>query len=223
MGQNACRRVYAVSNTFMKRLRREATANPKKAGILAALLLVAAYFWAPLVRQWTSSSTESTETAVAATSASVPVQTPPQTSPSVPVAGGQPPSSPPTRASVDWRQLASAIDQDPRMRPVGPNDQEISRDPFVAPARPEVETAVGIEESLATEEKTPTELGLFLSGTIVGPSRRTAVVNGKVYVSGGELKAAEGTVFIVRQIEPWGIVLERSGQQFEVALPRPRP
>ena len=37
---------------FAKRLRREVIANPKKAAILGIMLLVAIYFWTPLVMGW---------------------------------------------------------------------------------------------------------------------------------------------------------------------------
>ncbi len=110
------------------------------------------------------------------------------------------------------------------MRPApAPHDPAV-RDPFVAPRRPEKpQQADETQQRIVNEEKTPADMGLVLSSTIVGSGRRTAVINGKVYGPGRELKAADGVVFVVRQIEPWGIVLERAGRQFDLALPQPTP
>ena len=109
------------------------------------------------------------------------------------------------------------------MLPAPPSSESTDREPFAfrevhAERPPPVQ-----KKTLVETEITPGQLGLVLSGTIVGGERSTAVINGKVYGAGRELKAAEGVVFVVRQIEPWGIVLERAGRQFELALPRPTP
>ena len=97
------------------------------------------------------------------------------------------------------------------------------REPFAFPAVPAESPPPAEQEAVVETELTPRQLGLVLSGTIVGDGRSTAVINGKVYGAGRELKAAGGVVFVVRQIEPWGIVLERAGRRFELALPRPTP
>ena len=41
-----------MSSRFARRLRREIAANPKKAGVLALLLVVAIWFWTPLMAKW---------------------------------------------------------------------------------------------------------------------------------------------------------------------------
>ncbi|HVX61683.1 MAG TPA: hypothetical protein VHC19_13805 [Pirellulales bacterium] len=211
-----------MSNNFVKKLRREATANPKKAAVLGLLLLVAGYFWAPLIRQWTTSS----ETAAAVAPASPPATT---AAPAASTAAGALTSaadSAPVESSAKpkfhWRDLAGAIDRDPRMRPAPSANAASQREPFAFPAAP-AEPPMAEPEAVVETEVTPRQLGLILSGTIVGDGRSTAVINGKVYGAGRELKAAGGVVFVVRQIEPWGIVLERGGRQFELALPRPTP
>src|ERR1700681_3555557 len=48
----AAGKAFAVNSRFSVKLRREIAANPKKAGILALLLIVAIWFWAPLLGKW---------------------------------------------------------------------------------------------------------------------------------------------------------------------------
>lgn len=207
-----------VSHPLLKRLRREATANPKKAGLLGLLLLVAAYFWAPLLRQWISTLENAPETSTAAAAPAVDV--PPTTAANAPTPSlaNMPAPAPP---KFHWRHLAQAIETDPQMRSAAPTAEPgAQRDPFVDPRPPVVAQAVPDPEPVR-DDLTPGELGLVLSSTIVGESRRTAVINGKIYVPGRELEASDGMVFVVSRIEPWGIVLERAGKQFELELPRP--
>lgn len=204
-----------MSNKFLKKLRREATANPKKAALLGMLLLAAVYFWAPLIRQWTNPTSE---TAVATSPAAPPAAAPV----SSPAAGATAPAPPP-KPNIHWRDLAKAMEGDPRMRPADRTTDPSPRDPFAVQKSAEQEEQAKVDEPVVEKEVTPGEAGLVLSGTIVGERRRTAVINGKVYGPGRELKSADGVVFVVRKIEPWGIVLERAGRQFELALPRPTP
>ena len=208
-----------MSQRILKKLRREAAANPKKAAILGMLSLAALYFWAPLVRQWTAPGQN------AASSAAAPAVMP--VASAAPMAGGimtPAGAAAPLPANLHWRELAAAIDRDPRMQPVKPKQgSNAARDPFVAPQAAVAEELGPATEELAEEAKTPDELGLVLSSTIVGATRRTAVVNGKVYGPGRELHAEDGVVFVVKQIEPWGIVLERAGRRFELELPKPAP
>ena len=219
-----------VSTPFLKKLRREATANPKKAGLLGLLLLVAVYFWAPLLRQWTRSAENAPDTSAAAPPAAA-TSAPPGGAVAPPLAAATPvealtPSAPTAAASATprfhWKQLVAAIESDPRMRPVEPPAElAAQRDPFIDPRPPAVAEAAPEVAGERSEDVTPGELGLVLSSTIIGHQRRTALVNGKVYAAGRELEARDGVVFVVRDIEPWGIVLERAGKRFELELPRP--
>lgn len=211
-----------MSTPFLKKLRREAVASPQKAALLGLLLLAAAYFWAPLLRQWTSSP----ENAAESTAAQPP--TAPASANSAPIATGNPTATASAVAAAPpkfhWRQLAEAIEHDPLMQPLPPAAHlDAKRDPFVDPQPPQTAQIAPESERPREDEATPGELGLVLSSTIVGPARRTAVVNGKVCTLGGELASGEGRVFVVTRIEPWGVVLERGGKQFELELPRPSP
>lgn len=214
-----------MSTPFLKKLRREAIASPKKAALLGLLLLAAAYFWAPLLRQWTRSP-ENTAESTPALAASQPLAPPGANLP--PVATGSPTAAASAIAAAPpkfhWRQLAEAIQTDPLMRPLPPAAElDANRDPFVDPKPPQTVQATAEPQPPPEDEATPGELGFVLSSTIVGPARRTAVVNGKVCTLGVELASGEGRVFVVKRIEPWGVVLERGGKQFELELPRPSP
>ena len=214
-----------MSTPFFKKLRREATANPKKAGLLGLLLLVAVYFWAPLLRQWTSSAENAPEPSTAAAAPQPGVSTAAQPSGAVataPTPSAPAAAAPPAPPKFHWKQLVAAIESDPRMRPAEPSAETTTqRDPFIDPQPPAIAEAAMDVEGTRRDEVTPGELGLVLSSTIIGRERRTALVNGKVYAAGRELMARDGVVFVVRDIEPWGIVLERAGKRFELELPRP--
>jgi hypothetical protein len=173
---------------LVKLAKKEFARNPKKVAILGVLLLVAGWFWAPLI--WksvggSSSGTGSGKATVAATGTTAPLGAAPGT-------GVLPPSPTPAAASepaVSWRQLREWMDADPRMAPVRAIESE--RDPFGPPPnRGSAAGAQAIAESeRARQDITPQEAGLKLTSTIVGPSRGLAKIGGKIYAEGERIIA----------------------------------
>ncbi len=209
--------------SLAKKLQREMKAHPAKAGGLALLLLLAGYFWAPLVKGWIGSADATTPPptppAVATAPSGVVMASPAATSatPGAKPAGADP--------AYDWRKYAKLINEDDHMRTgvERPND----RDPF---ARLDVaietaESAPPDEATLAAAKPiTPEEAGLTLGSTLVSTRKKIAQIGGKSYTIGSRVSAAQdglAATFEVVSIEPRRVVLKRNGQRFELKIPRP--
>jgi hypothetical protein len=159
--------------------RAELTRNPKKSAVLAVICLVAIYFWAPLIKKWTSGSDIAAAPDVAVVATLVPVVDNTATS------AAQADSV--TKRS--WQTLVRLIEQDPNMM-TATLEPEL-RDPFVQ-AQPAASTMAETAGAMGSDaapvappapalELTPRQLGLLLNGTIVGPRVRLATINGKTY------------------------------------------
>jgi hypothetical protein len=228
-----------MSASFGKRLKREFTANPKKAAALCLLLLVAIWFWAPLLQAWFLPDANAPVVSAGATTGSPgsPTMPNPGASPGNPAAtapmatAGSAPlpgtagaeSAKPFADGCTWQQIAAAIDADERMKPA----VSLASRTNVFPAAPSPEEArMAATEEPVTEpppaKLSPSEAGLVLSSTIVGRNRRTALINGRRYAVGDEIKSAkEGQqiVFKLLAVEPRQIVLENAGDRFLVKMP----
>src|SRR5205085_627636 len=81
---------------------------------------------------------------------------------------------------LNWRELARWIEKDDRTRPARPLPSA-ARNPFhevVVQSR----TTELKQESAPVEKINPESLGLVLTGTLVGPQRSVATINGRAYV-----------------------------------------
>lgn len=185
--------------------------------MLGLLALVALWFWAPLVCGWfggeESASQQTTESPVAdiGQAAWPRVESPPATT----TKKDEQPTPP-------WDKLVEWIEQDART--VAADCLGKKRDPF-QPVKKEQVAKKDDEEKPETKPQqpidTPESLGLVLASTIVGPARRTALVNGKVYPQGGDIKLDKDgreIVFKLAEVYPTRIVLAREGKRFEVKL-----
>jgi hypothetical protein len=114
--------------------------------------------------------------------------------------------------------------QDPRAKSAPP--LELARDPFES-AVPESQAA---EAKVAEAEKAPSlspeDLGLVLTGTIIGPNSRIAQIGGKPYAVGQMVdvpkeKAAVPTAFKLIEVGPRRAVLQLGQQRFELTIPKP--
>ena len=196
-----------------RQLRREATANPKKAVILGVLVLLAAYYWIPMATGRFGDRSPTPPTAS-------PRATGP--TPAVELGGGggtaKETGSGPESPTWRWDELASWREADPRTSPVP--EWPAGRDPF----RRAGEDAVTEDEPPppVAAAITPPSLGLTLSGTIVSPERRAAVIGGRVYAEGSRLELVNRDgpiVFVLSEVGPRHVVLEREGTHFELVLP----
>lgn len=191
-------------------IRRELTANPKKAVVLALLLVAAAWFWGPIV--WRMAGGKPTGAAAQAPAKAV-------------VTVGQQPAgqSPPVRrtSSWDWKLALAARQADPLTRAATfdanwPQPFKVRRD-VAATA-----DAAGTPSMLLT----PSEAGLVLGSIIHGRTSRAAIINGEIYHEGSEVAVATpqgmAVTFKIRRIEPQRIALDRLERTYWLEFPRPK-
>ncbi len=110
----------------VKKLRREAVANPKKAALLGLVTILALYYWAPLLKGWIAADTTTVETTTSpAAVATVAVQ--PSTA--APVAATTA-TAKPVAPRLSWQQITERMSKDPRTM-IAPALTQ-TRDPFEA-------------------------------------------------------------------------------------------
>jgi hypothetical protein len=208
-----------VSSRFTVKLRREIEANPKKAGVLALLLVVAIWFWAPLLGKWFGK----TETDVKDGAPTPNIAT---VSPTAGANGVSAPAVGATESALSlksklpnrpWRQLVTLIEQDPRMSPA--TELAAGRDPFKSLP---TESAEKKQTESAPEQPdlTPTAAGLVLTSTIVGRGQKIALIGGESYKEGSVVAARRGEAdFRLIEIRPREVILERKGRLYNLSLP----
>ncbi len=189
--------------------------------MLIALTLFGVYSWVPLVWGWMGgeSSDESAES-TPATDLSMTVAVVPTDQNS----GDVEPDG-----QWDWRSQAENIDQE-RQTKTSQLDGEL-RNPFGLnePAGDLADAEAQNEEPRGPRR--PAEVGLVLSSTIVGQSRRVAMINGRAYTEGRSVEASSGEQFVLEEIWPRRVVLQRGGERFNLRLkerqraaaPKPSP
>lgn len=206
---------------LIKKLKRELAASPQKAGALVLLVVVAGYFWGPLVMKWTGKGKISPTAAAPATIPVGPVD----------AIAAAAPAPAPTTPMLGWQQLHDLLEKDPQARPTNLDPQW--NDPFavvITPVAEVVETTPKVESTSATpdENATPPEYIMTLTSVLVGRRSKTATINGKNYREGDLLEAnvvgAEVPARLrLTRISPSGVELvpEQGGETVELAI-RPR-
>jgi hypothetical protein len=210
-----------LEKTF-RQLRKEATANPKKAAILGLLGLVALYFWAPLL--WTWLGDEAPAGPGTAQASLVGFDPLALAGPSA-AAKEEPKKPDAAKKKIPWDQLAAWMKDDPRTAAATALTQR--PDPFRVQVEeepePEEEPEQQIQPPPVAPEVTPESLGIGLSATVVGPRRRVAVIAGRAFAEGETVameKDGETYEFRLAEVRPRTAVLQREGKQFELVIPQ---
>jgi hypothetical protein len=208
-----------VNSRFSVKLRREIAANPKKAGVLALLLIVAIWFWAPLLGKWfgkpetdvkDGTPTQNSAFASPAAGGGVGASSHSATESAISVKGKLP--------HRPWRQLVTWIEQDPRMSPA--TELAIGRDPFKLLPIEAMEKKRAEPASEQQPDLTPTLAGLVLTTTIVGRGQSIALIGGEAYKEGSVVAALRGDGrFRIVEIRPREVILERKGKLYNLSLP----
>lgn len=101
---------------------------------------------------------------------------------------------------------------------------EARRDPFGAPATKTVDVQHAEQVRQAMEATvTPEMVGLSLGSTVIGPRRRIALINGKTFVEGQSIrcrKQGQEIVFVLVEVRPRQVILQREGNRFELSIPQ---
>jgi hypothetical protein len=170
-------------NKLIRQLRKELTNNPKKSALLGGGLLVATYFWAPLVSGWISK----------------PESQPPKTtageSPLANAAAGKTvEAKTESLLPADWSELAQRLKDDPLRNLAGLASPK--RDPFAT--RAGLASQFAEQGEFGTESRAPaaaprslTGMNLKLEAILIRGQNRTAIINGVMYRE-RELIAASG-------------------------------
>ena len=196
-----------TAEKLKRQMVREIKAKPVKAVILGVSLLVASYFWVPLLlgRSGVDATTQSPTIAVAATVADQPQQKRTTAEQS---------------AAFSWRQLDSWMNADRMM--TATSHIGLVRNPFASSLfADEKKSTEPSGSGLTSRESTPDDLHLVLTSTVVGNGRATALISGKAYKVGQRIeKMAGGTMlaFTLAEIHPRRVILERGEYRYELRL-----
>jgi hypothetical protein len=198
---------------FYKRFRRDLAANPKKAALLGIMVLVAAYFWAPLVLG-----------VLPARKGSAAAAAPPDVIlADNPLGAAQAAQN--SKNAFHWERAQQSIAADATM--ASATFDRTWRDPFAAfdspappPEEPEpIPSPADIAASAAADAAkaiAPGEAGLVLQGVLVGRLASAATISGEVYREGDVVPAqvAGATVeFQVGYISKQGVALHSNGKR----------
>jgi len=185
--------------------------------VLGVLLLLACYYWGPLAWGWISASDDSSEPAAAQAGDDL------DQGPWAAIASAQTETPTPTKTlQYPWTQLDEWIRQDPATIPA--ENPAGWRDPFSVVSAG-IETDQHEEAQPDEPQVTPATLGVELSGTLVGPHRRVALIGGKAYREGQTITVDQNDQpiqFELVEVHPQRIVLNLQGTRFDLAIPERR-
>lgn len=201
-----------------KQLRRDATANPKKAALLGLMALVAMYFWAPLAWRWMVPAVGK-KTSKAGKVAVILTDDPVESNDK---AKGRPVNK------FRWEKVRQLIERESRMASASYEASWV--DPFASRlAEPESEAESTPEAAVVSPppEVKPSEAGLVLSSVVISPRRRLATINGELYQENDLVSASvkdnpmTAVEFRILRISSQGAQLEREGRIFTLELSKP--
>jgi hypothetical protein len=208
---------------LLKRLKRDLAASPQKAAALGLMVLVAAYFWAPLVMKWVGKPGKTTQAVVT-----------PVNLPDSPVVVQSP--SHPATDSARWNHVRLAMAQDQLMRPTP--RQTSWTNPFnrlkskrmdeaeLAQAEPTTVAPSAIQIAQPAIQKEHLA-GITISSILITSRDAAVVVRGSVYRVNDMLPVhdtAEGQPLELRivRIDAQGMDLEHETQTYRVDRVRPK-
>jgi len=228
---------------LLKQLRRDATANPKKAALLGLMALVALYFWAPLLVKFASrrgaESAQAEPTSVTPNPTALPINStlPNSTLPSNSTAIA--PVTPIRRTTkFQWEKVRELIRKDEHMasatldpawvKPFGAGraaaNAELAQNE--SQSEPAEDPAAKAAAMLASLE--PQDLGITLGGIMIGPRGRLATINGEACREGDVLSIAlkndksTSLDFKILKITRQSVQLATSGKTFTLELGMPK-
>ncbi|QDU75066.1 hypothetical protein Pan97_20870 [Bremerella volcania] len=194
-------------------LTKEIKRNPAKAAVLGGLLLVAIWFWYPLVQKWMGSSSRSvanhsTESDLVKPQA---VQLPIQEEASV--------TKPAPSGKTDWRSIATQISDDPWMK--RGTLRQADFDPFFPEEQNKtILTSTNVETDTVPELDVPPEtVGLAVTSVIVGGRVPIARINNQNYRVGDTIRATDANVqYTLVEVHSWGVLLKGTQRVYQLTI-----
>lgn len=205
---------------LIEQLRREATRNPKQAAFLGIGLVVAGYFWAPLVWGWVKPADMPVpQPPAAATATPAPAPAPADNATNAnTTASANATAAKPVETTATWQQLIQWMQDDMRKHSAGPAGQ---RDPF---QYVEAEKEVKPQEERPVEDVkpvSPESLGMVLTMTVVSGKKSLARINSKTYKLGATVelsKEGKSHRFELVDVQTRQVVLQHDGHRFPLAV-----
>ncbi|NIL99022.1 MAG: hypothetical protein GTO53_14075 [Planctomycetales bacterium] len=217
-----------MHHQLYRQLTREILANRGKAAFLGMAILVAVYYWIPAL-----GSLFSAENRPATASLD-----PPSVAAVAAEAGPPAATAATPAANTDWDELMNRIANDPRMRsaamPDGRPDPFAPLDAMAQPGR--MGSEKGQQEAVVTAgQVTPENLGMTLTGTLVGPRVTVVKISGRTYSfpSDETMPASRSRRKLRYQLDqgdfefeivsarPGCLVLARGGEEYELSVRLP--
>jgi hypothetical protein len=198
-----------------RQIRRDIAASPKKAAALGLMLVVALYFWAPMVWGWIGKGGKSKPaTAVGLILEDEPVD----------------PAAKASKARLvfAWEKIRKQIAADPRMTPAV--FQPSWNDPFTNLEQRAETQASGAASTQTTgpSELDPDKAGLRLTSVVIGTRQRWATIGRESYLEGelvrplaADGKPMPGIEFLLVRVDRHEVELARNGKTYILSLDRP--
>lgn len=205
--------------SIVRRIKREARSNPAKAAVLVGLLGVALYSWAPLVAGW-GDAREELPAAASRSEMDLADRTEAGLEP-VTTKNGVASDGRPT-----WHELRQWMHDSPWTSPF---ELAQVRDPFrmVTGTEEPVNLSEELQEDLvATPQQMLDGVDVQLTGTIVGPRRRVALLDGQAYREGDVIRVQYlGTTWEleIRRIGPNRVKLGWQSIERDLTAPERQP
>ncbi len=179
---------------------------------MGGLLVVAIWFWFPLVKDWIglADSADAKDESIVVAQATQPDST--TTSPAASV------------GKTNWRTIAKGISEDPLMQSGQLRSETF--DPFY-PEQPLETQLTAIDtppEAAPIPDVSPETAGLTITSVIVGGAVPIARINNQNYHVGDQVSAQDGQLhYTVVAVKHWGVLLQGSQQTYELHLEQVAP
>lgn len=201
-----------------RQIRRDIAASPRKAAVLGLMVLVALYFWLPMIWGWIKPA-GGNPAAVASASGVILEDEVVDPAKAVKKEG----------RAFAWEKVRRKVAADPRMTPAVFEASWV--DPFRLPPAAAAGNS-GTTPPAASGQNLPIDpavLGLKLTSVAISAQRRAAIISGEKYkegdlvpTSGGRSDAPPGIEFRLTKVGFHEVHLEYQGRTYILELSRPR-
>jgi hypothetical protein len=193
-----------------KQLATEFKRAGKKSLVLAALFAVGLCVWLPML--WKSVFRRGDTSSSTATSSAARPRTVTSTATAPPAAT----TTITDAASVDWKRTYRRVERSNLVQPMAVDD--LVRDPFDHGWIREKRQQGGAKKDADLAAENDPNRFLVLSATLAGRNGGAAVIGDYVYRVGQEVPNEGPVRFVLREIRPDRVILERAGNLFDLRL-----
>ena len=204
--------------TFSEQLIHDLKVSWQKTLVLSLLLVVGMYFWIPPLYR----AIRGTSSAAVASAKTAAKEIPPRPPVKTEMSFAQSETVEDTRHS--WEKFDSLMQTDPlvqsvQMGAIQKNPFEVNRDQFSPPILFAEESTAPLEDAEKNKPEPAPVLpeDLVLKTTIIGKTRRAAIINNKLYYEGKSFEHNEST-YILEQVAARNVILSQGNYRFELKI-----